>query len=264
MEVETAQQDLRTVRLVGVNLHALTEVQCVRRVIDECVVGWGGWIVTANLDHLRRLVRDSTYGQLCADATLVVADGMPLIWASRIQGTPLPERVAGSNMISSLTAAAADADKSVYLLGGSPGTADAAAEVFRRRHPQLRIAGTSCPEMGFDKDPAHVSRIGDLLAEAAPDIVYVALGSPKQEQLIRAVRSRLPGAWWMGVGVSFSFLCGDVLRAPQWLQRIGLEWMHRLAQEPRRLAKRYLVEGCPFAARLLAGAALQRLERTLP
>ena len=246
-------------RLAGVELHALTEAQCVEHLIDESSAGRGGWVVTANLDHLRRLVHDRSYAQLCAEASVVVADGMPLVWASRIQGTPLPERVAGSSLISTLSAAAAAADRSVYLLGGDPGTADAAANVLRQRDPRLRVAGTHFPPIGFDQDPARVTRIGNMLAQTKPDIVFVALGSPKQERLICTLRSRLPGAWWLGVGISFSFLCGQVRRAPGWMQRGGLEWVHRLAQEPNRLFRRYLVDGSPFAARLLAGAALQRI-----
>ena len=262
--INLADQRVPTVQLAGVELHALTEAQCVRQVIDESLAGRGGWIVTANLDHLRRLARQSEYAQLCAGATLVVADGMPLIWASRIQGTPLPERVAGSNLITTLSAAAAERGRSVYLLGGSPGTADAAAAVLRQQYATLRVAGTHCPEMGFDQDPAHVSQLGERLARARPDIVYVALGSPKQERLIQALRRSLSGTWWLGVGVSFSFLCGDIHRAPQWMQRSGLEWVHRLVQEPGRLARRYLVQGCPFAARLLAGAVRRRLETASP
>ena len=98
------------------------------------------------------------------------------------------------------------------------------------------------------------------LTAANPDIVYVALGSPKQEWLIGQLRGYLPRAWWLGIGISFSFLSGQVKRAPQWMQRSGLEWLHRLSQEPRRLAKRYLVHGLPFAASLFTSAIIRRLQ----
>jgi N-acetylglucosaminyldiphosphoundecaprenol N-acetyl-beta-D-mannosaminyltransferase len=106
------------------------------------------------------------------------------------------------------------------------------------------------PAFGFERDPSAVPAIRAELQAARPDIVYVALGFPKQERLIRAVRDVLPQAWFVGVGISFSFLAGDMPRAPDWMQRAGLEWAHRLAMEPRRLARRYLVDGLPFAARL--------------
>ena len=148
---------------------------------------------------------------------------------------------------------------SVFLLGGSPGAAEGAAAVLGERYPSLTVAGTYCPPHGFEQDEAELKRIERAVVEANPAIVFVGLGSPKQERLIERLRERLPGAWWLGVGVSFSFLCGQVRRAPRWMQVIGLEWVHRLAQEPRRLARRYLVEGLPFAAWLLGRSALAGL-----
>ena len=250
------------VRLRAQRFHAVTEDRCVELMTGADASMSGGWVVTANLDHLRRMVRHRCYGELCSAATLVVADGMPLVWAARIQGTPLPERVAGSNLIWSLSAAAASRGKSVFLLGGAPGTARAAANVLTERYPALRVAGTHCPPVGFEHDSQQMAELTEALRQAEPDTVYVALGSPKQERLIAQLRQVLPGAWWMGVGISFSFLCGDVKRAPRWMQRLGLEWVHRLAQEPRRLARRYLVDDLPFAMRLLGGAAVRRLRRT--
>lgn len=246
-----------TVCLRGVSIHRLTEAACVERICGALSQGQGGTVVTPNLDHLRRCASDATFRSLVADAELVVADGMPLVWASRLQGTPLPERVAGSNLIVSLSAAAASHGYSIFLLGGAPGTAQLAGDVLRTRFPHLNVAGACCPPAGFERDPDYVALLADQLEASRADIVFVALGSPKQEKLIERLRPTLPGAWWLGVGISFSFLCGDVRRAPLWMQSAGLEWMHRLAQEPRRLFKRYLVTGLPFAADLLARSAVK-------
>ena len=255
---------LPVVFLMGVPFAAVTEPQCVRHVLDEIDAGRGGWIVTANLDFLRRLVRDASFSSLCAKASLTIADGMPVVWASRIQGTPLPERVAGSDLVSSLSVAAAERGRSVFLLGGAPGTADAAAARLRELAPELHIAGTACPPMGFETDPRASAELAEQVVRARPDIIYVALGSPKQELLIDRIHYRLPGAWWMGVGISFSYLCGHVRRAPKWLQRLGLEWLQRLCQEPRRLAKRYLLHGVPFAVGLLCEALAHRASGLVP
>jgi N-acetylglucosaminyldiphosphoundecaprenol N-acetyl-beta-D-mannosaminyltransferase len=198
----------------GVPLHAVTERQTVDFIMDELSAGRGGWVVTHNLDHLRRRLADPEFARICASADLVVADGMPLVWASRLRRRPLPERVAGSNLVSSLGAAAASAGRSLYLLGGAPGTATAAAAALRARVPGVRVAGTTCPEPGFEGIPGRLEEIAADLVAAAPDIVLVALGSPKQERLIESLRGRLPGAWWLGVGISFSFLAGDLIRAP--------------------------------------------------
>ena len=244
------------VQLLGVELHAISEKRTIDHILDELDAGNGGVVVTPNLDHLRRCTRDLSFNALVAEADLVVADGMPLIWASKLQGTPLPQRVAGSDLIKSLSVAAATRGRSVYLLGGAPGTAEAAANVLKSLEPTLAIAGYCCPNFGFEKDDREIGKIVNQLVEAKPDIIYVALGSPKQEYLIQRIRRFLPSAWWIGVGVSFSFLCGEVKRAPIWMQRIGLEWVHRFCQEPRRLFHRYFVVGIPFGAKLLVRSTL--------
>jgi N-acetylglucosaminyldiphosphoundecaprenol N-acetyl-beta-D-mannosaminyltransferase len=242
---------LPTIALRHVRVHAITERQCIARILDELDAGHGGVVVTPNLDHWRRLSQDAAFAEVYRQADLIVADGMPLIWASRLKGTPLPERVAGSNLISTLSAAAAERGRSVYLLGGAPGTAEAAAAELARCSPELKIAGTYCPEYGFERDEEAMARIIAVLQTARPDIVYVGLGSPKQELVTMRLREYLPRAWWLGIGVSFSFLSGQVRRAPRWMQRAGLEWLHRLAAEPKRLARRYLIEDGPFAIREL-------------
>jgi N-acetylglucosaminyldiphosphoundecaprenol N-acetyl-beta-D-mannosaminyltransferase len=251
--------ELPEVEIDGLRLHAIDRRTCIGTVLDALAAGRGGWIATANLDHLRRLRADAAFRGAYAGASLRVADGMPIVWAARIQGTPLPERVAGSDLTVELAGAAAAAARSLFLLGGDPGMAEAAAAELQRRFPSLRIAGTLCPARGFEKDAAALGAVRSALVGAEPDIVYVALGSPKQEFLIRDLRDGLPRAWWIGVGISFSFVAGTVRRAPRWVQRIGCEWVHRLAQEPRRLAKRYLVHGVPFALRLFLGAIVGRL-----
>jgi N-acetylglucosaminyldiphosphoundecaprenol N-acetyl-beta-D-mannosaminyltransferase len=247
--------DLPVVEIAGVELHAITEQQTVEHIIAELADGRGGFVVTPNLDHLHRCGKDLQFHALVSEADLAVPDGMPLIWASRLQGTPLPERVAGSNLISSLNAAAAANGRSVFLLGGSPGAAEGAACVLQERYPGIRIAGIHVPPMGFERSKTLWGEMEAALTAAKPDIVWVALGAPKQERAIARLRPLVPGAWWLGVGNSFSFLAGQVQRAPTWMQRSGLEWCHRLVQEPGKLWKRYIVSGIPFAVRILTGAA---------
>ena len=250
---------LPVVELLGARIHSITEAGAIRYILDQLQAGRGGWVVTHNVDHLRRLFHDDSFASLCRTATLVVADGMPLVWASRLQGTPLPERVTGSNLISSLSIAAAEESRAIFLLGGDPGTADAAAYKMKTRTPALRIAGTYCPPLGFESDAMEMEQLVARVTSAAPDIIFVGLGSPKQERLIHQLRPRLPHAWWLGVGISFSFVCGRVTRAPTWAQRAGLEWVHRLVREPQRLSRRYLRDDLPFAARLLTASAWRGL-----
>jgi N-acetylglucosaminyldiphosphoundecaprenol N-acetyl-beta-D-mannosaminyltransferase len=257
-----------SVPLLGVPLHVLTGSHTLDHIAQAIRAGVGGWVVTANLDILRRIVREPETRVLCSKATLTVADGMPLIWASRLQGTPLPERVTGSDLILSLNDRAAREGFRVFLLGGDileDGTqvATRAAEELRRRFPTISIVGAISPKYGFDKDTATMQGIERAVIDAQPDIVFVAVGFPKQERVIERLRPLLPSAWFLGVGISFSFVTGNVHRAPQWIQRAGLEWLHRFAQEPGRLFKRYFVHGIPFAIVLLwkswqAGRTLTR------
>ena len=246
------------IHVQGAKLHAITEKQCVDIVMDELNAGRAGSIVTMNLDHLRRFVKDGRYRVLCKKATLHVADGMPLVWASRLQGTPLPERVTGSNLIWSLSEAAAKNGRSVFLLGGQPGTAQETANILQTAYEGLKIAGTYYPPHGFENEPDYINQMAQAVIDAQPDIIYVALGSPKQEKLIEKLRQQLPTVWWLGVGISFSFVSGYIPRAPRWMQAAGLEWLHRLMQEPRRLADRYLVHGFPFFLSLLARSLFRR------
>lgn len=219
----------------------------------------GGWISTPNVDILRRAAHDPEVAALLGGADLVVADGAPVVWAARVAGRPLPERVAGSALLWSLSAAAAGAGRSVYLLGGEPGVAPSAAARLVEHAPGLSIAGTHSPEWGFERDEAGLRDVRDRLVAAAPHLVFVALGCPKQERLIQVLAPYLPATWWIGCGAALDFAAGNLRRAPRWMQVAGLEWVHRLAAEPRRLVRRYLIEDAPFALRLLAASALARL-----
>jgi N-acetylglucosaminyldiphosphoundecaprenol N-acetyl-beta-D-mannosaminyltransferase len=240
----------------------VTEADAVRTIVDAAETGSGHWTITANLDHIRRYCRDPAQRALIDEADLVVADGMPLIWASHLAGDPLPERVSGSSMVWSICEAASVRKQSVFLLGGDPGVAERAAEVFRDRYPGLEIAGTACPPVGFESDERELRRIEHEVTEVAPRIVFVALGFPKQDLLIRVLRDSLPRASFLGVGISLSYATGDVSRAPGWICGLGLEWAYRLSQEPtRRLARRYLIDGLPFALRLTISAARYRVRR---
>jgi N-acetylglucosaminyldiphosphoundecaprenol N-acetyl-beta-D-mannosaminyltransferase len=252
------------VDLLGFHFHNVTETQCVEHILGALRQGRGGWVVTPNLDILRLLATRRGMWDWFRQADLIVADGMPIVWLSRALGSPLPERVAGSSLVSSLSAGAAREGRSLFLLGGDPGAAEAAAEELRRRHPATRIAGIYSPPMGFEQDPAELERIRRLVGEARPDIVYVALGCPKQERLISHVRPCAPHAWYLGVGISLSYLAGTVKWAPPWMRKMGLEWVFRLAQDPARLARRYLREDVPFALRVAGLAAWARIRRGAP
>jgi N-acetylglucosaminyldiphosphoundecaprenol N-acetyl-beta-D-mannosaminyltransferase len=251
------------VSLMGLDFDALTETEAVDTILGSLEKGQGGWVVTPNLEYLRAYQLADDIQREFDSADLVVPDGMPLLWASRLKNEPLPGRVAGSDLIWSLSGAAARRGASILFLGGQPGTAEAAAGRLGREYPGLRVRGAVCPPHGFERDQAAIAAMAREAAALRPDIVLVGLPLGKYLLAARVLRRELPRAWVIGVGVSFSFVSGDIARAPGWLQHLGLEWLHRLAQEPRRLFRRYVIEGLPFALRLLAYSALVRAASAL-
>ena len=256
-----AQIDRRPgrVELMGMLVDPVSEGEAVDFVLTSLENGDGGTIVTPNLDHLRQFVADPEVRRVYDTAELVVADGMPVVWACRLQGTPLPERVAGSDLILTLSEGAAQRGRTVFLLGGNPGIAEQAADELCRNSPGLQIAGTACPPMGFESDPVELERVRSALAAAAADIVFIGVSFPRSAHIAEMLRRDLPNTWFVGVGISLSFVAGEISRAPKALQVVGLEWVHRLVQEPARLFERYIMRDLPFAGRVVAHSVRQRL-----
>jgi N-acetylglucosaminyldiphosphoundecaprenol N-acetyl-beta-D-mannosaminyltransferase len=249
----------RFARVAGLDFDVLSEEQVVAHIVAESNDGQGGWVATPNIEICRQVRRDPTARALINNASLVVPDGMPLLWAARLLGDRLPERVTGSSLIYTLSAAAAANGRTVYLLGGAPGVPQRAADELTRRYPGLRVVGADSPPWGFDREPGEIAALRARLTAANPDIVYVGLGFPKQERVISALLPDLPGSWFVGCGAAIPFAAGVLTRAPRWMQRIGMEWAHRLISEPRRLFRRYLVDDLPFAIRLITASAFARL-----
>ena len=256
-----ATDTLPNVSLMGLRLACLDWQRLVDHIFASLEVGRGGWLITANLDFLRRYVCDLQARDLYDAAEIRVADGMPLVWACWLQGDKLPERVPGSSLVWPLVERAAREGRSVYLLGGAAGVNGRAGKVLVEMYPSLKLCGSSSPRIGSPPSPSEVEGVLSELMQARPDILLVGLGSPKQEQLIRTLREHLPSTWMIGVGISFSFIAGDLKRAPEWMCRIGVEWVHRMVQDPGRLVKRYLVEDLPFALRLFPHVLRVRLDR---
>jgi N-acetylglucosaminyldiphosphoundecaprenol N-acetyl-beta-D-mannosaminyltransferase len=171
--------------------------------------------------------------------TVVLADGMPLVWESRRRSTPLPERVAGSDLIFRLAQHAAVRGYRLYLMGGPPGAAEEAAAVLQALAPGLCVAGTCAPP-NRPRDRREDDELAARVRASRADILLVAFGQPKGELWIRDFQAASGATVCMQVGASIEFVAGRMRRAPQWMQRTGLEWLFRLAQEPRRLAGRYL------------------------
>lgn len=195
-------------------------------------------IATVNADFVVNSLHDPELRRILQEADMATADGMPLVWASRLLGGPLPGRVTGADLVPALAERAAAKGYSIYFLGAKAGVAAKAAEILAERHPGLKVAGIYSPP------PASVlemdREVFERVAAAKPDILLVAFGNPKQEKWIRMYAPELHVPVCIGIGGTLDMIVGVTRRAPRWMQRSGLEWLYRMAQEPRRLIKRYV------------------------
>lgn len=205
-----------------------------------------GFVVTPNVDHVCLFHRRADIRAAYREAFLALPDGIPLLWAARLLGRPLKEKLSGSDLVPSLSAWAAAEGHSVFYFGAAEGVAEKAAQKLQEQYPGLKVAGCYSPPLGFERDAMENERAIDAIRNARPDICFVALGCPKQELWLLAHHKEIGVPVSLGIGASLDFVAGKVRRAPRRLQRIGLEWVWRLFQEPRRLWRRYLVEDALF------------------
>jgi N-acetylglucosaminyldiphosphoundecaprenol N-acetyl-beta-D-mannosaminyltransferase len=212
--------------------------QCDEFIASGRLTGRSHQIATVNADFVVNSLNDPELRRILQDCDMATADGMPLVWASRLLGGPLPGRVTGADMVPSLAERAAQRGYSIFFLGARPGIAARAAEILQQRFPGLKIAGILSPPPGsvLEMDRSSV----DAVKAARPDILLVAFGNPKQEKWIRMYAHELNVPICIGIGGTLDMIVGVTRRAPIWMQKSGLEWIYRLGQEPRRLAKRYL------------------------
>ncbi len=205
----------------------------------------GGFVFTPNVDHIVMVDGHAEFEAAYQRADLCLADGTPVVWASRLFDTPLPERVSGSDLIGPLLERAGQKKWRVAFLGAAPGVAEKAAEVARARWG-TDVVSTEAPMVDL-KDTAQLDAIGERVAKARADLVLMAFGAPKQELLIARIAERVRPAVLLGVGASLDFIAGTLKRAPLVFRKTGFEWLYRLAQEPKRLWRRYLINDPKFA-----------------
>ncbi len=198
------------------------------------------YVVTPNVDHLVTLERDSLFREIYANASLILADGKPLIWISKLFRKPIKEKISGSDLFPKLAEMSAKQGYRMFFLGAAEGVAVKAAENLTKRYAGLQIVGTYSPPLGFEEDEEQLQYILDMICDAAPDILIVALGTPKQEKFIYRFREQLNVPVALGLGASLDFAAGNIKRAPRWMSEHGLEWLYRACKEPKRLAGRYM------------------------
>lgn len=200
------------------------------------------YVVTPNVDHIVKLEEDKEFQEVYENANLILTDGMPLIWISKIKKTPIKEKVSGSDLFPKVCELAAKKGYKVFLLGAAEGVAEKAARNLERKYDGLNIVGTYSPSYGFEKKEDEINHIIDIVRKTKPDILAVGLGAPKQEKFIYKYKDELNVPISLAIGASIDFEAGNVKRAPKWMQKVGLEWLYRLYKEPKRMFKRYLID----------------------
>lgn len=220
----------------------------------------GGYVVTPNAQHVALYHRDKMFRQAYDDAFLVVPDGVPLLWAARLAGTPLAGRVNGTDLFERIAARAAQDGLGLFCVGGRPGAAAAAVAILQKRHPGLRVCGIydgPVPPSGGEGD-AHMCQ---LLEKSGAHIVLVGLGAPKQEVWMWANAPYVSQCVMVGIGGSFELVAGFTPRAPTFMQRMGMEWFFRLMMEPKRLLRRYIYTNTLFLAHMFSSVTRRRRKR---
>lgn len=218
---------------MGAPVDPVTLEEAVERITSLLRAGGSHQILTLNPEYLFRAQKERDLLEIAWRASLVTADGVGILWAARRLGFPLPERVTGIDLMVALCRRAAAEGLSVYLLGSRPGVAEEAAQKLLQRFPSLKVAGT---QHGYFT-PAEEPEVLEQVRQARPQFLFVGLGSPRQERWIDRHKEELGVPILMGVGGSFDVLSGRTKRAPLCWQRMGLEWLWRLINEPRRLGR---------------------------
>jgi N-acetylglucosaminyldiphosphoundecaprenol N-acetyl-beta-D-mannosaminyltransferase len=236
------------VNVAGIEVDNLTEEETIAAIARMMEAGGPHYLCVINAAKAVAASRDAKLGDALRRAALVTADGMSVVWAARWLGKRLKERVTGIDLFERLVAQAAARGWSVFFFGARDESVYGVVERFTREHPGLRVAGW---RNGYF-DPTESDAVAEAIRRSGADVLFVAMGSPAQEYWIAANLEHTGARFAMGVGGSFDHLSGRKPRAPLWMQRAGLEWLHRLLREPRRLWRRYLLGNARFI-RLIVG-----------
>lgn len=200
------------------------------------------YVVPINVDVIMKIEEDPYLKQIADSADMVLVDGTPLMWIGKYHGRPVKQKVSGSDLVPRLCEMCARKGYSLFILGGKEGVADRAKARLEQDYPGIRVVGTYAPPLHFEKSEAEVEKTNAVISAAAPDLLIVCLGCPKQEKFIYENRDKYAASVSVCAGATVDFLAGNVKRAPKWMSDCGLEWFYRFTREPKRLFKRYFID----------------------
>lgn len=230
------------IKFLNTKVDNITMAQALEK-IDELVINKKpSYVVTPNVDHVVKLENDNEFRKVYEEADLILTDGQPLIWISKLIKNPIIEKVSGSDLFPKVCELASKKGYKVFLLGAAEGVAKTAADKLMTKYQGLDIVGTYSPPFGFEKDKTEINKIIKMINEVKPDILAVGLGAPKQEKFIWKFKDKLNVPISLAIGASIDFEAGNIKRCPKWMQNKGLEWFYRLLKEPKRMFKRYIID----------------------
>lgn len=230
------------IKFLNTEVDNITMNEAVQKIEQLILNKKPSYVVTPNVDHIVKLETDKEFQEVYKEADLILTDGMPLIWISKLKKNPIKEKVSGSDLFPEVCKLAANKGYKVFLLGAAEGVAVRAAENLKEKYKGLNVVGTYSPSYGFENKEDEIKQIIEMINEVKPDVLAVGLGAPKQEKFLYNYRNQLNVPVALAIGASIDFEAGNIERAPEWMQRIGLEWSYRLIKEPKRMFKRYLVD----------------------
>jgi N-acetylglucosaminyldiphosphoundecaprenol N-acetyl-beta-D-mannosaminyltransferase len=240
----------KRIHLFGVEIDPLTMSETVSLIAQwlKQAENTCKFVVTPNVDHIVKVQTDIGLQAAYKQAALIVTDGKPVVWAASLLGVHIPGTVPGSDLVPAIFDYV-QAEKSavkVFLLGAMPGVADRAKANIHDKWPLVEVVGTLSPEFGFDKGTEASKTICDMINKSGAELLLIGLGAPKQELWVTQYAPKLSIKVALCIGATIDFLAGEKARAPMWMRKLGLEWLHRMLSEPKRLAKRYLIDAIVF------------------
>lgn len=253
------------VDLFGVQIDPVTMAEAVSIVFDwmnrketDCK-----FVVTPNVDHIVQVQSNVGLQASYKKAALVVTDGRPVVWSANLLGVNIPETVPGSDLVPAIFDFSQTNNKpiKVFLLGAMPGVADRAKVFIGRQWPLVEIVGTLSPDFGFDKNDVQSKKICEVVNASGTELLLIGLGAPKQELWVTKYAPQLSVKAALCIGATIDFLAGEKPRAPIWMRKSGLEWLHRMLSEPKRLAKRYTIDAIKFPKIVYKEWLFQRQKR---
>ena len=233
---------LNRMRFMNTYVDNVTEAEAIEY-IEKCVRERKiGHVITPNVDQIVRIEKDQYFKEICDNAELLLVDGHPLMWIAKWYGTPIKEKICGSDLVPHLCEVASKKGYRVFLLGAAEGVAAKAARNLEKDYPGIIIAGTYSPPIGFEKDEAEINKIIRILLDSKADLLFVGMGVPKQDKFIYENMQKYKVPMSFSIGATIDFIAGEQTRAPRWMTDHGIEWIYRLFSDPKRMFKRYIID----------------------